>query len=112
MITNLFKPLPVRHKEFQRNAKREFGKALNLLHAYALVPCAGVGNGDKKGVRLTVSNHPDTGCVCVSYRDPEIQDGHAGAKLCNCAPMVRHQFGPPLHPYGVPKLSTIWSIWM
>lgn len=57
MITGLFTPLPVRRKEFERNAKREYAKALTLLHAYALVPCT-KGN---KGVRLTVSNHPDKG---------------------------------------------------
>ncbi|KIP06904.1 hypothetical protein PHLGIDRAFT_72015 [Phlebiopsis gigantea 11061_1 CR5-6] len=51
-VTDLFKPLPVRRKEFERNAKREFGKALNLLNAYALVPCTCENNG----VRLTVSN--------------------------------------------------------
>jgi len=56
MISGLFQPLPVRRKEFERNAKREFAKALTLLHAYALVPCT-------KGVRLTVSNHPDKGQV-------------------------------------------------
>ena len=55
MITGLFSPLPVRRKEFERNAKREYGKALILLHAYALVPCA------RAGVRFTVSNHPDKG---------------------------------------------------
>ena len=51
-VAGLFKPLPVRRKEFERNAKREFGKALNLLNAYALVPCA----HENGGVRLTVSN--------------------------------------------------------
>lgn len=57
LINGLFQPLPVRRKEFERNAKREFGKALSLLHAYALVPCT----KENKGVRLTVSNHPDKG---------------------------------------------------
>lgn len=43
--------------------KREFTKALNLLTAYALVPCTGENNG----VVLTVSNTPDGGYVsCVS----------------------------------------------
>ncbi|KAJ2925789.1 hypothetical protein H1R20_g11307, partial [Candolleomyces eurysporus] len=32
-IENLFAPLPVRRKELERNIKREFSKALNLLHA-------------------------------------------------------------------------------
>jgi DNA mismatch repair protein PMS2 len=41
-LTNLFLPLPVRRKEFERNAKREFGKAMGLLTAYALVPCSGI----------------------------------------------------------------------
>ncbi|OJT04390.1 Mismatch repair endonuclease PMS2 [Trametes pubescens] len=56
-VSGLFKPLPVRRKELERNAKREFGKALTLLHAYALVPCA----KENKGVRLSVTNHPKGG---------------------------------------------------
>ncbi|KAI0776511.1 hypothetical protein BD413DRAFT_602116 [Trametes elegans] len=52
LVSGLFKPLPVRRKELERNAKREFGKALTLLHAYALVPCA----NENKGVRLHVTN--------------------------------------------------------
>ncbi|PSR71668.1 hypothetical protein PHLCEN_2v12521 [Hermanssonia centrifuga] len=53
-LKNIFSPLPVRRKEFERNVKREFGKALNLLYAYALVPCAK--QDDHTGVRLTCSN--------------------------------------------------------
>ncbi|KAG8948328.1 hypothetical protein FRC04_009824 [Tulasnella sp. 424] len=56
-VTGLFAPLPVRRKEFERNAKREFGKALNLLHAYALVPCV----QENQGVRLTVFNQVGSG---------------------------------------------------
>ncbi|EIW57082.1 DNA mismatch repair protein MutL [Trametes versicolor FP-101664 SS1] len=56
-VSGLFKPLPVRRKELERNAKREFGKSLTLLHAYALVPCA----KENKGVRLSVTNHPKGG---------------------------------------------------
>ncbi|KAH9942865.1 DNA mismatch repair protein MutL [Amylocystis lapponica] len=52
MIAGLFKPLPVRRKELERNAKREFGKALALLSAYALVPCV----QENKGVRLSVTH--------------------------------------------------------
>ena len=66
-INNLFKPLPVRRKEFERNSKREFGKALSLLNAYALVPClAGpktAGDQERKSVRLTVLNQTDDGFV-------------------------------------------------
>ncbi|KAF8625447.1 hypothetical protein AX17_006848 [Amanita inopinata Kibby_2008] len=60
MLTNLFAPLPVRRKELQRNAKREFSKALTLLNAYALGPCAGMDNPER-GVRLSVSNQSDKG---------------------------------------------------
>lgn len=61
-LTNLFISLPVRRKEFERNAKREFGKALTLLNAYALGPCSA-----GSGVRLTVSNQPEKGYVPVFF---------------------------------------------
>jgi hypothetical protein len=102
----------VRHKEFQRNAKREFGKALNLLNAYALVPCVDIGSKDKKGVRLSVSNHPDAGYTCINYQFAKLSDRAIGARLFSYAPTARRQFGPPLRPYGVQKPLTIWSTWM
>ena len=49
--------MPVRHKEFKKNAKRELAKALNLLNAYALVPCS----KENRGVRLSVVNILDKG---------------------------------------------------
>ncbi len=61
MISEIFKPLPVRRKELERNAKREFGKALNLLNAYALVPCA----QENGGVRLTCTHQPKGGYVHI-----------------------------------------------
>ncbi|KAJ6455265.1 hypothetical protein C8R47DRAFT_1166278 [Mycena vitilis] len=64
-LTNLFTTLPVRRKEFERNAKREFGKALTLLNAYALGPCS-----SRSGVRLTVSNQADKGQKSVQIRTP------------------------------------------
>nr|GAT47950.1 predicted protein [Mycena chlorophos] len=63
-LNRLFAPLPVRRKELERNAKREFGKALALLHGYALGPCA------RNGVRMTVSNQPDKGAKSVQLRTP------------------------------------------
>ncbi|KAJ7330350.1 histidine kinase-like ATPase [Mycena albidolilacea] len=64
-LTNLFSMLPVRRKEFERNAKREFGKALALLNAYALGPCS-----SRSGVRLVVSNQADKGYKSVQIRTP------------------------------------------
>ena len=46
-VRGIFEPLPVRHKEFTRNLKREYGKLLTLLQAYALV---------SSGVRIICSN--------------------------------------------------------
>nr|WJN24952.1 mismatch repair protein [Pseudozyma flocculosa] len=51
-IQGLFKSLPVRRKEFERNLRREYTKAQNLLQAYALVT---------KGVRWTTTNTPAAG---------------------------------------------------
>ncbi|EST07880.1 DNA mismatch repair protein, C-terminal [Kalmanozyma brasiliensis GHG001] len=51
-IEGLFKTLPVRRKEFEKNLKREYTKAQNLLQAYALVT---------KGVRWTTTNTPAGG---------------------------------------------------
>ncbi|KAI7590182.1 DNA mismatch repair protein MutL [Hortaea werneckii] len=51
-IDELFYNLPVRRKELEKNIKREYGKVIGLLHAYA---CIGV------GVRFSVSNHMPKG---------------------------------------------------
>jgi DNA mismatch repair protein PMS2 len=58
-LNGLFTPLPVRRKEFERHAKREYGKALALLSAYSLFPCA----TDGSGVKFTVSHISDSGYV-------------------------------------------------
>ncbi|KAF8426910.1 hypothetical protein EV426DRAFT_425318 [Tirmania nivea] len=46
---NLFRTLPVRRKELERNIKREYTKVLGLLQAYASI---------KTGVKLSVYNQP------------------------------------------------------
>ncbi|KAL2851989.1 hypothetical protein BJY01DRAFT_244768 [Aspergillus pseudoustus] len=46
-VESLFKKLPVRRRELEKNVKREYGKVLNLLHAYACV---------STGVRFSVKN--------------------------------------------------------
>jgi hypothetical protein len=61
-LTNLFISLPVRRKEFERNIKRAFGKALSFLNAYALGPCSA-----GSGVRLTVSNQSEKGYVTSPF---------------------------------------------
>ncbi|GFO28622.1 mismatch repair endonuclease pms2 [Plakobranchus ocellatus] len=46
-ILNIFHTLPVRHKEFQKNIKREFAKLIQVLNAYCIV---------NTGVRISCSN--------------------------------------------------------
>lgn len=46
-VEQIFKNLPVRRKELERNIKREYQKVLNLLNAYACI---------STGVRFVVSN--------------------------------------------------------
>ncbi|KAL4754725.1 hypothetical protein BDW72DRAFT_213501 [Aspergillus terricola var. indicus] len=46
-VESLFKKLPVRRRELEKNIKREYGKVLNLLHAYACI---------STGVRFSVKN--------------------------------------------------------
>ncbi|WPG97604.1 Hypothetical protein R9X50_00038300 [Acrodontium crateriforme] len=51
-VEELFHNLPVRRKELEKNIKREYGKVIGLLHAYA---CISV------GVRFAVSNQMPKG---------------------------------------------------
>ncbi|KAG2659461.1 hypothetical protein PVAP13_1KG357800 [Panicum virgatum] len=46
-VEKLFSTLPVRSKEFSRNIRKEYGKVISLLNAYALIA---------KGVRLLCTN--------------------------------------------------------
>ncbi|KAK3288153.1 MutL mismatch-repair protein pms1, partial [Cymbomonas tetramitiformis] len=56
-VKDLFATLPVRHKEFKRNLKREYGRLISLLQAYALI-CTSVRmictHQAKQGSRSTV----------------------------------------------------------
>ncbi|KAI5121002.1 hypothetical protein M0805_000463 [Coniferiporia weirii] len=63
-VEGFFKPLAVRRKELERNSKREFGKVLNLLNAYALVPCT----KENRGVRLSVVHQQEGGRKSVQLR--------------------------------------------
>lgn len=49
-------PLPVRRKEFERTAKREYTKTLTTLTAYALVPASVSKEDGREGVRLKVDS--------------------------------------------------------
>ncbi|NXI39020.1 PMS2 endonuclease, partial [Galbula dea] len=51
-IQQLFYTLPVRHKEFQRNIKKEYAKMVQVLQAYCIV---------SKGVRINCTNQVGQG---------------------------------------------------
>ncbi|KAK0261324.1 hypothetical protein B0A54_03492 [Friedmanniomyces endolithicus] len=57
-VDELFYNLPVRRKELEKNIKREYGKVLSLLYAYA---CISV------GIRFSVSNQMPKGKKVVAF---------------------------------------------
>ncbi|THH06569.1 hypothetical protein EW145_g3991 [Phellinidium pouzarii] len=63
-VENFLAPLAVRRKVFTDNSKREFGKALNILNAYALVPCTKENNG----ARLSVIHQQEGGRKSIQLR--------------------------------------------
>lgn len=51
-LQQLFSTLPVRHKEFQRNIKKEYSKMIHVLQSYCII---------SSGVRITCSNQTGQG---------------------------------------------------
>lgn len=58
-VEDIFKNLPVRRRELEKNIKREYGKVLGLLHAYTCI---------STGVKFTVSNHPAKGKKVIAFQ--------------------------------------------
>ena len=58
IVENLFSKLPVRQKELSKNIKREYGKVLGLLHAYACISAK---------VKFTVKNAMPKGRSAVVF---------------------------------------------
>ncbi|PGH18343.1 hypothetical protein AJ80_04521 [Polytolypa hystricis UAMH7299] len=57
-VENLFHRLPVRRRELEKNIKREYGKVLGLLHAYACI---------STGVRFNMRNQMPKGKSVVVF---------------------------------------------
>ncbi|CAO3589809.1 unnamed protein product [Absidia cylindrospora] len=51
-LQDLFHSLPVRQREFKRNIKRDYGKALSVIQAYGII---------STGIRIVASNQPAKG---------------------------------------------------
>ncbi|KAF2205720.1 DNA mismatch repair protein MutL [Delitschia confertaspora ATCC 74209] len=58
VVESLFYNLPVRRKELEKTVKREYGKVLGLLHAYACI---------STGVKFSVSNQMPKGKKTVAF---------------------------------------------
>lgn len=63
-VQDLFHSLPVRHREFKKNVKRDYSKLVSLLHAYSLVQtsvrfvCTNqVGNGTVRSMVLSTQHN-------------------------------------------------------
>ncbi|NXS10546.1 PMS2 endonuclease, partial [Neodrepanis coruscans] len=70
-VQQLFYTLPVRHKEFQRNIKKEYAKMVQLLQAYCIV---------SKGVRINCTNQVGQGkkcCVISTAGSPSVKENIA-----------------------------------
>ena len=63
-VSNIFKNLPVRYREFQRTIKREYSKLVSLLQAYALVAT---------NVRMVCTNQSSSGSrnIILATKDSE-----------------------------------------
>ncbi|XP_063850292.1 mismatch repair endonuclease PMS2-like isoform X2 [Scylla paramamosain] len=63
-LQGLFSTLPVRHKEFLRNVKKEFNKMVQVLYGYCLIStgvritCTNQNEKGKKTVVVSTSGHP------------------------------------------------------
>ena len=57
-VEEIFRNLPVRRRELEKNIKREYQKVLGLLHAYSCI---------STGVRFSVSNTPSKGKKVVVF---------------------------------------------
>ncbi|KAK2740564.1 hypothetical protein FQN57_006068 [Myotisia sp. PD_48] len=57
-VEGLFSRLPVRRRELEKNIKREYGKVISLLHAYACI---------STGVRFSVKNQMSKGKSVVVF---------------------------------------------
>ncbi|KAL4239948.1 hypothetical protein ACF0H5_000744 [Mactra antiquata] len=68
LLQNLFYTLPVRHKEFQRNTRKEFVKMVQVLNSYCII---------STNVRISCTNHTGKGnrsLVVSSKGNPSMLD--------------------------------------
>lgn len=90
-VANLFYTLPVRHKEFQRNFKKDFTKLCHVLYAYSLVnshvrfSCYNV-FGKKRNLILSTKGNKDSLDIITAL--------FGSSQSKNCIPICQKAFEP------------------
>ena len=97
VIENLFRNLPVRRRELEKNIKREYGKVLTVLQAYACISTQ---------VKFSVSNVMAKGKKAIVFgtkSNPTTRENIAnvfGAKVLTC--LTSMALGFAIQPSGKP----------
>ncbi|KAG2456092.1 PMS2 endonuclease, partial [Polypterus senegalus] len=102
-IQQLFQSLPVRHKEFQRNIKKEYAKMVQVLQAYCII---------STNVRISCTNQVGAGkknMVLCTSGSPHLKDNISAvfgpkqvAKIVN---EVYHMYNRHQYPFVVLNVS-------
>lgn len=106
-LQSLFSTLPVRHREFLRNIKREFSKLVHVLQGYCLV---------STGIRITCSNQVEKGkktTIVSTNGSEQVKDNITcvfGPKQVGetCCSVVNCPAGIQLK-YYIMKLLLLWQ---
>ncbi|KAH7108172.1 hypothetical protein BKA62DRAFT_609936 [Auriculariales sp. MPI-PUGE-AT-0066] len=103
ILDKIFATLPVRRKDLEKNAKREFGKALSLLQAYALVPCTNENGGVRLSVRklqLQVSGNGSLSSAMTSIWGPKATENMVNLDLAFTVPPEKSVLKQPTSNEG------------
>ena len=102
-VQNLFRRLPVRHREFQRGLKREYARLVSVLQSYALI---------STGLRLICTNQTGSGSrtvIVTTQGAPTIRDNVIalfGGKTAEALEPVDIDGGDGLHIVGLVSKAT------
>ncbi|NP_001393802.1 mismatch repair endonuclease PMS2 isoform r [Homo sapiens] len=102
-VQQLFSTLPVRHKEFQRNIKKEYAKMVQVLHAYCIISA---------GIRVSCTNQLGQGkrqpVVCTGG-SPSIKENIGSVfgqkQVCRLVNEVYHMYNRHQYPFVVLNIS-------
>ncbi|KAH7624931.1 hypothetical protein Ndes2526B_g00302 [Nannochloris sp. 'desiccata'] len=102
-VSGLFRRLPVRHREFQRNIKREYARLVSVLQSYALI---------STNTRLVCTNQTGSGSrtvVVTTQTAPSVKDNVIalfGGKTAEALDCVDFDAGDGLRIVGLVSKAT------